>query len=94
MISVNVEKLLELCKREKKIYIYGDGKIGRVTRELLRENGVNLAGFVITNKSAATMLMDVPVISFDNLSADKNSVFIVCMNEKYRKHISEKLCIA
>lgn len=82
--------MLNLCKRFKNIYIYGDGEIGRLTRIFLDEQGIEVTGFVVTDKPRKINILGVPVFSIYDIDSNMSeTLFLICMNIKWMKEATE-----
>ena len=81
-----MEELLERCGKLKKIFIYGDGEVGRLTRIFLHEQGIEAAAFVVTGVPRVNRLMDIPVYRiYDVSESTDEAMFIICMHKKHWK---------
>ena len=79
-----VVRMLNLCKRYKNIYIYGDGEVGRLTRIFLVEHGIEVTGFVVTDKPEKVNILGVSVFSIYDLEGSLDqALFLICMNKKW-----------
>ncbi len=86
-----ISTILNKC-RDKKVYIYGDGEDGRLTRIFLHEQGVSVSAFVVTDKPVRVELMKLPVISLKAFSANKeDALFFICMHKKWWNEVVEVL---
>lgn len=84
--------ILDKCKCGHKIFIYGDGEVGRLLRIFLHENGVEIAGFLTTNVPNHRMLMNVPEYKLEDINdCTKDSYIIVCMHMKWWEDAENRL---
>lgn len=70
--------LVECLKSEKKIYIFGAKRIARQQAECLRENGIEIEAFIISNKEEnCEKISETQVLEINDEKVDKNSLVIV-----------------
>lgn len=85
------DQLLEFCSSYSKIYCYGAGVYGRLTRIFLRENGYDIEGFIV---SSGQILIDnvlgKQMIPIDQIDVDESGI-ILSVSERYQREICEGL---
>lgn len=64
--------------KEKEIYLYGAGNVGRLTYENLIENNVNIEGFIDRNFEEIPSYMGKRVYSIKDIAPDSNKLIIIC----------------
>ncbi len=86
-------ELLDYCRNYKKVYIFGDGEIGRLVRIYLHEKGMKVEAFVTTNTPKQSMILDLPVYPLNQLcyENDDSKCFIISVNENAVDIIRDKL---
>lgn len=78
----------------KKVYLYGAGKIGKLLLEKLTtgEKCVPIEGFVVSCDSEEKYIMGYPVLRFDELEDKENGIYIVAtVNEQFALEMIERL---
>ena len=63
----NVPRLIEFVKRHKRVYLYGAGNMGRFCLSLLRREGLEAEGFIVSSHPELEMIDALPVISIENM---------------------------
>lgn len=48
------EKILHFCSNYEQIYLYGKGNLGKLMWAFLEDNGIHIAGFIVTKNSKET----------------------------------------
>ena len=72
------------CSKHKKIFIYGDGEVGRLTRICLHEQGIEICAFITTNEPKRSNLMGIPVYKISTLEIDLSDTYvIICMHKMW-----------
>jgi len=85
-------ELQQICKKYKKVYIYGAGMLGRNCLRFLNFIDVKIKGFIVTNMESNEQFIDgIPVYTLDEVDFDNESGVIVAVNKKYQKEIFENL---
>ncbi len=85
-------ELLDYCKNFRRIYIYGDGEVGRLVRIFLYENGVEVECFVTSGKPRHSVVLELPVCQLEQIfGRDNSECFIICVNGKYIDVIKNNL---
>ena len=87
-----INTLLEKCQLFKHVFIYGDGEVGRLIRVYLHAHGIEISGFVTTQKPLKDIVMDAPTYKIEKLNCDPFDTFIViCMHKKWESEVEEYL---
>ena len=74
--------LLQVCRKYRTIYLYGDGEIGRLVRIYLDENEICVSAFLTTNTPCEEYLLDIPVYPL-GMNNNENDIplIVICMNQ-------------
>ncbi len=83
--------IIEYVKAHKKIYCYGAGHFGKVVRIFLQEQGIDIAGFVISGRAEKSHILDIPVVNLGNLKIEDDLGIIISVGNKYRHEIISTL---
>lgn len=92
-----VKKIEEIQKivnsnRNKKIYIYGAGKIGRLVNKVLKNMCVNVNAYVITTRNNNAMELDgTKIVMISDLDIDESVFFIVAVEKENIQHEINKI---
>ncbi len=87
-----LEDILNRCKESKKVYIYGDGEVGRLTRVFLHEQGIEIDGFITTYAPKRSEVMSVPACELDAFTVNPNDVYVLaCMHKKWWEAVLNSL---
>lgn len=84
-----IEALQEIANsnRNKKIYIYGAGKIGRLVNKVLNDMCLNVNAYVITKNNNNVMEMDgIQIVMIHELTVDESDFFIVSVGKENIQH--------
>lgn len=90
----SVPQLIEFIKRNKRVYLYGAGNMGRFCLSLLRREGLEVEGFIVSSQPESEMIDALPVMFIDNvdLLGDLDTgVVITVAKPKMKMQIIEKL---
>lgn len=91
----NYRNELEKLYRTKTVFIYGAGDVATEVGYCLMHAPYNktIEAFVISesNVESGRFIFDIPVISMDSLVAEKESLFIIAVLERYRDEIYNNL---
>lgn len=85
-----IKEVTKLKSTVSRIYVYGAGLYARNLYNILKENGIQIEGFVVTYLEKDEKLYGLPVVSIDNV-VDENVGFIIGTNSLNRGEILEKL---
>lgn len=84
--------IFEAVRKNKKIYIYGSGKIGRKSAIRFMDCDIIVEGFIVTEKESEETVLDIPVYSLAELGEKKDlPIFIAINNKTTREAIHSKL---
>ncbi len=74
-------EIMSVLRKEKKIYIYGAGKVGQGLFELLTERDIGVNSFVVSDKKMNQAYAETPIVSVNELSREElvNSILLVAM---------------
>ena len=84
-------KIIKRTEQFSEILIYGDGEVGRLTRVYLHEQGIEISGFVVSNRPIHNMLMDVPLKSIENIDNTDDTLVLVCVHKKWWGVVTDNL---
>ena len=90
---MNIEDILNSC-RDKKVYLYGAGLYGRTATLFLEEQGVDVEGYIVTDRDTAyrNNVLGRPVYTLSDMGdriSDKK--IIVSAGSKYAGEMVENL---
>jgi rhamnosyltransferase len=84
--------LSEFCLNNKKVYLYGSGKIGRIVLARMRALGFKIDGFVISNKAEELGEVEgLPVVEFANIEDYSDMGIIISVGAKLKNAIEKIL---
>lgn len=89
--NIVIENLLKFCESKKNIFIYGAGKYGKCTYEILDGLGVKVDGFVTTDGDS--YLYNLKVYSIRDLKIDEGDGIILALNNEHLKSVQEEVNI-
>lgn len=86
------QKLNIFCKQYKVLYLYGAGKYGKSFFELLKKNGIQISGFIVTVSNDVSYLGR-PVYDFEKFISNHEAGVgvILSLQEKYQLEVIDKL---
>ena len=97
-IEENIQKekvrYLKFCEenKEKKIYIYGAGRMAKPLYLFLKENKVEIEAFCVSDTSVNKKTeYGLPIIELKELEGEKEIAFLLGVNPRLNKEISETL---
>lgn len=82
--------LPEFCKKYKRLYIYGCGKIGEKATNYLLENGCTIAGYLETNPKNKECNR-IPIIAWRDYRRQENDGIIVALGKKNTEEVKRFL---
>lgn len=87
-----VEIAGDFFERHKNIYIYGAGYYGEKLYFFLRNRGINVTGFIVTNghKKEAEMY-GVPIVEISGINKDLDIGVVIGVSYEYRPEVEETL---
>lgn len=87
---VYLENVLNFCKNQEKIYIYGAGNYGKFLKEILNRNGIDTAGYIVTDINGADVEQE-DIFVFSDIKEDLCDAAVVVCIEKYEYEIRKRL---
>lgn len=86
--AYDIDALWEFCRRYRRIYIYGNGEIGKRICHCIADKGFSVTGFIVTKKDRA---YDVGsrVYEFGEVEIDEECGIIMGMKQQYREEVME-----
>lgn len=88
---MSMEAFKEFCHRKNPLYIYGAGGYGRAVKAFLEESGIEVSGFVVTDKSGVSpKVMGIPVLELQEIRGEGS--FIIGVGKNYAGEIIQRLC--
>ncbi len=89
---MDLEYMLDFAKRQKKLYIYGAGEIGRLAAGYLIEKDVDINGFIVTRPIyEKKVVLGIPVISKSDINAGDKIGIIIAMNSSYAAEVEDSV---
>lgn len=84
-------ELISFC-RGRKLFCYGAGEYGRVTKLYLQYLGIDIEGFVVSGGVKGANVLSTPVYSFDSFPFDyAKCAFLITLSESLHSIIIERL---
>lgn len=84
--------IYEFCKENKKVYLYGAGKVGKGCLHLLRAGGYQPLGFIVSNMCQHSQEIEgIPVRTLENINCIAEVGIIVTVGKKLQEEIVEEL---
>jgi rhamnosyltransferase len=84
--------LLEFCKNNSRVYLYGSGKIGKMVLTRMRAFGIKVEGFVISNKTNELDEVEgMPVVEFATIKDYSGVGIIISVGVKLKNTIEKLL---
>ena len=69
----SIPRLIEFIRKNKKVYLYGAGNMGRFCLSLLRREGLETEGFIVSGKPDLDKIDAIPVISIVDMDLGADS---------------------
>lgn len=69
-MNVFFEKIAELKKNCKEVYIYGAGLYGQNIYKILKKGGISVDGFVVSDNCGSRTLFDLPIFQIGEVISD------------------------
>ncbi len=73
----NKSRIIEFAKRNREVYLYGAGTMGRFCLAILRKENIQPAGFFVSGNDGASMVECVPVKELGKLDCLQNRAVII-----------------
>lgn len=89
----DIKEYIEKIKKyyDKKIYIYGAGKVGKIISNVCCSNGIKIEAFCVTDlKGNVNSINNIPVIQFDKVE-NTEAVFLIAVIEHGEKILGKKI---
>lgn len=84
--------LLEYCKGKKSIICYGAGLYGRIVCVFLRENGIKIECFAVTDAAdICAEVLEKKVVEINRIADNSDCGIVVCANNLISKEMINKL---
>lgn len=88
------KEIYEFCQKNKKVYLYGAGKIGKGCLRLLRAEGYKPLGYIISNVEQKNQKIEgLPVQTLAEITNIADTGIIITVSRKMQAEIVEKLKI-
>ncbi len=68
----NIPRLIEFIRKNRKVYLYGAGNMGKFCLSLLRKEGMKAEGFLVSGKPDSDKIDAIPAISILNMDLSDN----------------------
>lgn len=87
-----INSLYEFCKKNTQVYLYGAGKLGKECLQLLREEGFEPTGYVVTDTSDCDQKVDgLSVSSINEINYIEEVGIIITAGGRFQEEIEENL---
>lgn len=88
--AYDIDALCDFCKKHRRIYIYGNGVIGKRIYDCIVDKGYSVTGFIVTkrDKSYDDVYM---VYELGEIRIDEECGVIIGMRKQYRKEVMENV---
>lgn len=84
--------IVEFAKRNKEVYLYGAGEMGRFCLAVLRKENIQPAGFIVSKSGVDSVVECIPVIELDGLEClQKKAVIITVYDFAAQREIAGML---
>lgn len=88
----NREKITAYTRNNKRVYLYGTGKMSRFCISVLREENALPVGCIVSSNNDITMLDGIPVFMIDEIDhSDDIAIIITVYDPEVQKEIAEEL---
>lgn len=88
--AYDIDALGDFCRKHHKIYIYGNGVIGRRIYNCILGKGCQVTGFIVTKRDTECNIEN-GVYEFDEVQLDEECGIIMGMRRQYREEVLEKI---
>lgn len=82
------ETITKFCRNNRKLYLYGAGKMGLFCLEVLQREQISPDGYIVTEDNGKSTLWNYPIILLDELKAEQDIGVIITVE---RKEIQEEI---
>ena len=88
----NREKIALFGKKNKKVYLYGAGNMGRFCLAVLKAENILPVGCIVSSNNGIPMLDSIPVIPIDELDySEEIAIIVTVYDSEVQKEITEGL---
>ncbi len=90
----NIPRLIRFMEKNREVYLYGAGNMGRFCLSLLRREGLEAKGFIVSSKPDSDKIDALPVMSIEDIdlsSSFDTGVIITVANPKMQVQMIKKL---
>ncbi len=88
--TYDIDALWNFCRKHRRIYIYGNGVIGKRIYDCILEQGYLVAGFIVTKKDMIPNTEN-RIHELDEVEIDENCGIILGMKQQYREEVMENV---
>lgn len=88
--TYDIDLLWDFCRKYSKIYIYGNGDIGKRIYNCILDKGYLVTGFIVTKKDK-TYIGESQVYEFNEMDIDEECGIIMGMKKQYREEVMENV---
>ena len=86
--AYDIDSLWDFCKKYRRIYIYGNGEIGKRIYHCILDKGYSVTGFIVTKKDKVYDANS-RVYEFEEMEVDGECDIILGMKQQYREEVME-----
>ena len=83
--------LERFCGRYKRIHLYGAGTVGRRIKNVLKNGGIVVTDYIVSEDCGETEFEGSPLISVDRIQFDEDDGFVTCIREELSEQLLWKL---
>ena len=83
--------LLNYCQRKQYIYCYGAGYYGRIIYAFLKDNNIEIEGFIVTDKGNQTLWKGKEILEVNEIDSRTEIGIIVAVGNRYRGDVKNTL---
>lgn len=77
ILYMQKERIAQYCKAHDRVFLYGAGRCGESLLYMMREEGMEPAGFIVTEKSKnPDMIKGLPVYGFEDLKKENTGIIL------------------
>lgn len=88
--TYDLDALWDFCMRHQKVYIYGNGEIGKRVYKCIVEKGYTITGFLVTKRAGRQENEDA-VYEFSTMKFDETCGIIMGMKREYREAVIDDI---